>query len=295
MQPLYRGLLYFRALFKHLLNCMENLPQRITETTEFVQQKVNFTPRFGIILGTGLGNLVSDIDIVAELPYQDIPYFPVSTVESHSGKLIFGYLSGKPVVAMQGRFHYYEGYTLQQVTFPVRVMKRLGIEKLFISNAAGGMGKHLDKGDLLIIDDHINLHPDNPLRGKNYDELGPRFPDMSRAYDPDLIKRAMEIARKNHIRCHTGIYASVTGPNLETKAEYAYIYRIGADAVGMSTVPEVIVAVHCGLPVFAISVITDIGYPPERVEVVSVEDVIAVAKVAEPNMTLIIRELIREL
>jgi len=274
---------------------MENLILKLEETTRFIQGTMPFEPEIGIILGTGLGNLAEEIDIRKEIPYQEIPNFPLSTVESHSGKLLFGYLSGKPVVAMQGRFHYYEGYSLQQVTFPVRVMKRLGVQKLFISNAAGGMGKHLEKGDLLIIDDHINLHPDNPLRGKNYDELGPRFPDMSRAYDKDLISWAIEIGRKHHIRCHTGVYASVTGPNLETKAEYAYLYRIGADAVGMSTVPEVIVAAHCGLSVFAVSVITDIGFPPERVEVVSVEDVIAVAKAAEPNMTFLIKKLIERL
>jgi purine-nucleoside phosphorylase len=274
---------------------MENLIQKLEETTLFIKDRISLMPKIGIILGTGLGNLAGEIEVHDELQYKDIPNFPLSTVESHSGRLLFGTLSGKPVVAMQGRFHYYEGYSMQQVTFPVRVMKQLGVENLFISNAAGGMGKHLDKGDLLIIDDHINLHPDNPLRGKNYDELGPRFPDMSRAYDSDLIKKAMEIGRKHHIRCHTGVYASVTGPNLETKAEYAYLYRIGADAVGMSTVPEVIVAVHCGLSVFAISVITDIGYPPERVEVVSVEDVIAVAKAAEPNMTLIMKKLIESL
>lgn len=274
---------------------MENLILKLEETTRFIQGRMPFEPEIGIILGTGLGNLAEEIDIRNEIPYQDIPNFPLSTVESHSGKLLFGYLSGKPVVAMQGRFHYYEGYSLQQVTFPVRVMKRLGVQKLFISNAAGGMGKHLEKGDLLIIDDHINLHPDNPLRGKNYDELGPRFPDMSRAYDKDLISLAIEIGRRHHIRCHTGVYAGVTGPNLETKAEYAYLYRIGADAVGMSTVPEVIVAAHCGLSVFAVSVITDIGFPPERVEVVSVEDVIAVAKAAEPNMTFLIKKLIERL
>lgn len=274
---------------------MENLLEKLQETTLYIQANAPFAPQFGIILGTGLGNLVGEIQKKTELPYETIPNFPLSTVESHSGKLIFGYLSGKPVVAMQGRFHYYEGYTMQQVTFPVRVMKQLGIKTLFISNAAGGMGNHMNKGDLMILNDHINLHPDNPLRGKNYEELGPRFPDMSNVYSPELIEKALAIAQKYTIRCHAGVYASVTGPNLETKAEYAYIHRIGADAVGMSTVPEVIVAAHSNLPVFAISVITDIGYPPERIEFVTVEDVIAVAKAAEPSMTLIIKELIASL
>lgn len=274
---------------------MENLLEKLQETTLHIQANAPFTPQFGIILGTGLGNLVGEIQDKTELPYDTIPNFPLSTVESHSGKLIFGFLSGKPVVAMQGRFHYYEGYTMQQVTFPVRVMKQLGIKTLFISNAAGGMGNHMNKGDLMILNDHINLHPDNPLRGKNYEELGPRFPDMSNVYSHELIEKGLAIAQKHTIRCHAGVYASVTGPNLETKAEYAYIHRIGADAVGMSTVPEVIVAAHSSLPVFAISVITDIGYPPERIEFVTVEDVIAVAKAAEPNMTLIIKELIESL
>ncbi|OWY22140.1 purine-nucleoside phosphorylase [Sphingobacteriales bacterium UPWRP_1] len=274
---------------------MENLLEKIQQTTLHIQARAPFAPQVGIILGTGLGNLVGEIDIITEMPYHTIPHFPLSTVESHSGKLIFGYLSGKPVVAMQGRFHYYEGYSMQQVTFPVRVMKQLGITTLFISNAAGGMGNHMNKGDLMILNDHINLHPDNPLRGKNYEELGPRFPDMSNVYDQALIEKGLEIARKHHIRCHAGIYASVTGPNLETKAEYAYLHHIGANAVGMSTVPEVLVAAHGNLPVFAISVITDIGYPPERIEYVTVEDVIAVAKAAEPKMTIIIKELIGQL
>lgn len=277
------------------MTSIENPIEKIQETTNFIQRNAPFTPEFGIILGTGLGGLANEIDLKYELPYHLIPNFPVSTVESHKGRLIFGYLGNRPVVAMQGRFHYYEGYTMQQITFPIRVMKALGIKKLFISNAAGSTCEHLHKGDLMILADHINLQPDNPLRGKNYDELGPRFPDMSQPYDPELIRRALTISEKYNYRCFTGVYASVPGPNLETIAEYTYLNRIGADAVGMSTVPEVLVAVHANIPTFAISVITDEGFPPERVKMVSLEDVIAIAGEAEPRMTHILKELIAEI
>ncbi len=248
-------------------------------------------PKFGIILGTGLGKLVDEIDIDCTINYQDIPHFPVSTVESHSGKLIFGHLSGKKVVVMQGRFHFYEGYTAQQITFPVRVMKLLGIEKLFISNACGGVNPDHEIGDLMIINDHINLHPDNPLRGPNLDEFGPRFPDMSEPYDHQMINEALEIANEHKIKVHTGVYASVTGPNLETPAEYRYVRILGADVVGMSTIPENLVARHMSIPVFAISVITDLGVDG-RIEKVTLEDVLAAASKAEPFMTTIFRELI---
>ena len=247
-------------------------------------------PQIGIILGTGLGALVNDVQIDCEIPYEQIPHFPVSTVESHKGKLIFGKLSGKQVVIMQGRFHYYEGYTMQQVTFPVRVFKMLGIEKLIISNASGGLNEQYQLGDLMIIDDHISLMPENPLTGKNLDELGDRFPDMSDAYDKTMIAQGLEIGKKLELRVHSGIFAAVPGPNLETPAEYKYIRIIGADAVGMSTVPENLVARHMGIPCFAISVITDLGFG--EIEKISVEKVISVAMKAQPGMTAIIKELI---
>ena len=265
--------------------------QQIEETTKFLQSKVKIRPKYAIILGTGLGSLVKDIDIEETLPYDIIPNFPVSTVESHSGRLVFGKLSGKEVMVMQGRFHYYEGYNLQQITFPVRVMKLFGIEKLFISNAAGGLDPAHQVSDLMIISDHINLLPDNPLRGENLNQFGGRFPDMSDAYDETLIKQAQQITLKNDIKAHTGVYAAVPGPNLETKAEYRYLRIIGADAVGMSTVPENLVARHMGMPCFALSVITDIC-TPGNIKQVQIEDVLAAAAKAEPGMTTLFRELI---
>jgi len=248
-------------------------------------------PEVGIILGTGLGGLGNEIDAVDIFPYEDIPNFPVSTVEGHSGRLILGKLGDKNVVAMQGRFHYYEGYDMKEVTFPVRVMKFLGIKHLFVSNASGGVNPEYEIGDLMILNDHINLFPAHPLRGKNYDELGPRFPDMSKPYDHELIAKAHIIAEKNGIKVQEGCYAGLTGPTLETPAEYRYIYNIGSDAVGMSTVPEVIVARHMGIPCFAISIITDMGVEGQIVEVTA-EDVVAVAAKAEPKMTAIMRDLI---
>jgi purine-nucleoside phosphorylase len=271
---------------------MENIIEKINETVSFIQTKTNFKPQYGIILGTGLGNLVNEIEIEHTLEYADIPNFPVSTVESHKGKLLFGTLGGKKVVAMQGRFHYYEGYSMQQVTFPVRVMKFLGIEILFISNASGGLNPNYRNGHLMILNDHINMQPEHPLRGKNYNELGPRFPDMLHTYDKDLIAKGMAIAKENNIDCHEGVYVSVQGPCLETPAEYKFFHIMGADAVGMSTVPEIIVAKHMELKVFAISVITDMGYPKELIQETSLEDVIKVAKTAEPKMTLILKRLI---
>jgi purine-nucleoside phosphorylase len=267
---------------------------KIKESSDYIKIRYNKKPQFGIILGTGLGALVNEINIEHEIPYEEIPNFPVSTVESHSGKLIFGELGGKTVVVMQGRFHYYEGYSLQEVTFPVRVMKLLGIEKLFISNASGGLNEDQEISDLLILKDHINLLPDNPLRGKNIDELGLRFPDMSEPYDLDLIQRAVSIAEKNNIKVHVGVYAVVQGPNLESPAEYKYINGLGADTVGMSTVPENIVARHMGIPCFAISVITDLGVEG-KIEEVDIERIITAANKAEPNMTLIMKELITSL
>ncbi|WP_374951254.1 purine-nucleoside phosphorylase [Mucilaginibacter sp.] len=266
--------------------------ESIQHTTSYIKSRIgDFEPEMGIILGTGLGGLVNEIEVEKQLMYSNIPDFPMSTLEFHSGKLIFGTLAGKKVVAMQGRLHYYEGYTMQQITLPVRVMKTLGIKTLFVSNASGSLNPAFKKGELMVIDDHINLQPLNPLVGRNDSELGPRFPDMSQPYRRDLIDKALQIASANNITCHKGVYVAVTGPNLETRAEYKYLRIIGGDAVGMSTVPEVIVANHMGLPVFAISVLTDEGFP-EELHPVSVEDILAVAREAEPKMTMILKELI---
>ena len=265
--------------------------EKFKESVAYIQSQTKVNPSVGIILGTGLGGLVKEINIIDEIPYENIPNFPVSTVESHSGKLIFGELGGKHVVAMQGRFHYYEGYNLQQVTFPVRVMKLLGIERLFVSNASGGVNPDFSVGEIMIMNDHINLFPGNPLIGKNIDEMGPRFPDMSDAYDEKMIELAVQIAKENNIRVAVGCYAGMTGPTLETPSEYKYVRIIGADAVGMSTVPEVIVARHMEIPCFAISIITDLGVPG-KIEKVSVQDVINVASKQEPKMTIIMKELI---
>lgn len=268
--------------------------EKIKETSTFLKEKIDFEPELGIILGTGLGNLIKDIDIKFEFPYEEIPNFPVSTVESHKGKLIFGTIGGKKAVVMQGRFHYYEGYNMKEVTFPVRVMKMLGIKTMLVSNVAGSTNADINKGDLVIIDDHIYLQPENPLRGANLDEMGPRFPDLSQPYSERLKSAAMDIAQKMAYIAHRGVYASVQGPNLETRAEYDWLNTIGADLVGMSTVPEVLVGVHCGLEIFAISVITDKGIPSSELEPVTVEEVIAVAMEAEPKMTNVIRELIEK-
>lgn len=269
--------------------------QNLQATTDYIKKKIgDFEPEIGIILGTGLGGLVEDIEILNSLMYSNIPNFPISTLEFHSGKLIFGMLSGKKVVAMQGRLHYYEGYDMKQITFPVRVMKMLGIQKLFVSNASGALNPEYRKGDLMIIHDHINMQSDNPLRGRNTASLGPRFPDMSEPYDRTMIEKGMEIAHKNNIRCHSGVYVSVNGPNLETRAEYRFLRLIGADSVGMSTVPEVIVANHMALPVFAISVLTDEGFP-DTLKVVSLEEILKTAEEAEPKMTKILKDLILEI
>jgi purine-nucleoside phosphorylase len=266
--------------------------ESIQKTTAYIKNRIgDFVPQVGIILGTGLGGLVSEIEVEKQLLYANIPDFPISTLEFHSGKLIFGELSGVNVVAMQGRLHYYEGYNMQQITFPVRVMKMLGIQTLLVSNASGSLNNSFKKGELMVIEDHINLQPQNPLIGRNDDELGPRFPDMSRPYNQQLINKALDIAAANNIVCHKGVYVAVTGPNLETRAEYKYLRIIGGDAVGMSTVPEVIVANHMCLPVFAISVLTDEGFP-EDLKPVSIEEILAIAAEAEPKMTLILKELI---
>lgn len=266
--------------------------ESIQRTTAYIKSRIgDFEPEVGIILGTGLGALVNEIEIEKQLMYSNIPDFPISTLEFHSGKLIFGMLNGVKVAAMQGRLHYYEGYNMQQITFPVRVLKMLGIKTLLVSNASGSLNPDFKKGDLMVIEDHINLQPQNPLTGRNEEELGPRFPDMSEPYKRELIEKALKIAEENHIRCNKGVYVGVSGPNLETKAEYRYLRIIGGDAVGMSTVPEVIVARHMGLPVFAISVLTDEGFG-DFLQPISLEEIIAVAAEAEPKMTLILKELI---
>ncbi|GAA5020837.1 purine nucleoside phosphorylase [Marivirga lumbricoides] len=268
--------------------------EQIKEATIYIQSVVDYKPEVGIILGTGLGALVEDIEIHQKISYKDIPNFPVSTVETHSGFLIFGELSGKKVVAMQGRFHYYEGYSMQQVTMPVRVMKLLGIQYLFISNAAGGLNPSLKLSDVMVINDHINLFPENPLRGANLDEFGSRFPDMYEPYDRKLIEKAMEVAKDAGINLQEGVYAGVPGPNLETPAEYKYLETIGADAVGMSTIPENIVARHMQLPVFAISVITDLC-TPEQLKPVSIPEIIGAAMKAQPKMMRIFKGLLKSL
>lgn len=268
--------------------------EQIKSTAAYIQSKISIQPEIGIILGTGLGGLVEEIKILHTIDYKEIPNFPVSTVEGHSGKLIFGELGGKNVVAMQGRFHFYEGYTLQQVTFPVRVMKLLGIKNLFVSNAAGGVNSNFEIGELMIINDHINMFPSNPLIGKNIPELGPRFPDMSDAYDRTIIEKAKAIAARNNIRVAEGVYLGLSGPTFETPAEYRMVKVLGADAVGMSTVPEVIVARHMKIPCFAMSIITDLGVEGKIVQVTH-QDVQEVAALAEKKMTVIMKELIREL
>jgi purine-nucleoside phosphorylase len=268
------------------------MQQSLQLTTDYIRQRINgFEPEIGIVLGTGLGGLVDEIEVQHRLMYSNIPDFPISTLEFHSGQLIFGILSGKRVVAMQGRLHYYEGYDMKRITFPIRVMKMLGISSLIISNASGALNPDFRKGDLMIIEDHINLQTDNPLRGANHEGLGPRFPDMSEPYNKKMIEAGMEIARKNNITCHKGVYVAVNGPNLETRAEYRFLRTIGADAVGMSTVPEVIVANHMSLPVFAISVLTDEGFP-DTLQKVSLESILKAAMEAEPKMTEILKELL---
>lgn len=263
--------------------------EKIKKTADFLKERMHTQPETAIILGTGLGSLANEITEKYEIKYEDIPNFPVSTVEGHSGKLIFGKLGNKDIMAMQGRFHYYEGYSMQEVTFPVRVMKELGIKTLFVSNASGGTNPAFEIGDLMIITDHINYFPEHPLRGKNL--YGDRFPDMSEAYSKELIQKAIQIAKEKGIKVQQGVYVGTQGPTFETPAEYKLFRIFGADAVGMSTVPEVIVANHCKIKVFGISVITDLGVEGKIVEV-SHEEVQIAADAAQPKMTTIMRELI---
>ena len=274
-----------------MINAIE-LINKIQETSEFIKKRVNNKlPKTAIILGTGLGAVVDHINIEVEIPYGEIPNFPVSTVQGHKGRLIFGTLGNKYIMAMQGRFHYYEGYSMQQVTFPVRVMKAIGIKTVFVSNASGGMNPDFKVGDLMIITDHINVFPEHPLHGKNIDELGPRFPAMVDAYSPRLIQMARDIAKEKGIRLMEGVYVGTQGPTFETPAEYRYFWRIGGDAVGMSTVPEVIVARHGDMEVFGISIITDLGVEG-AVEKASHEEVQKAAAAAQPIMAMLVREMI---
>jgi len=273
---------------------MINLIEKTKETIAVIRKNTEHNYSVGIILGTGLGGLVSEINIDFEIDYSDLPHFVHSTVESHKGKLIFGTLNGKNVVVMQGRFHFYEGYTMQEITYPVRVMKGLGVETLLVSNACGGLNPLYKRGDLMIMHDQINLLGDNPLIGKNEDEFGPRFPDMSEPYNYELIDFAEDIALENKIKLHKGTYVAVPGPNLETKAEYRFLRTIGADVVGMSTVPENIVANHMGMKVFGMSIITDECFP-DSLKPIVIEEILEAAKVAEPKMTIIIKELIGQL
>lgn len=266
----------------------------LQETTDFLESRGFESPEIGIILGTGLGKLVDELEIIAEVSYNHIPGFPTATVEFHRGKLIFGKLDKKKVIVMQGRFHIYEGYSLWDVTFPVRVMKRLGIKKLLISNAAGSVNPDIKKGEIMVLDDHINLQGGSPLAFRGVEHLGTRFTDMSAPYDQQSIRILEEIAKENDFPLHKGVYAAVVGPQLETRAEYRYLRIIGADAVGMSTVPEVIVANHLDIPIAAVSVITDEGNP-DNLQPVDIEDIIRTAAIAEPQMIKLFRELIKRI
>ena len=268
---------------------MQGLVEKIEETTAAIREVWRNRPRVGIILGTGLGGLAREIQAEATIPYEKLPHFPRSTAISHAGQLVCGNLDGVCVAAMEGRLHAYEGYSHSQITFPVRVMKALGAEVLVVSNAGGGMNPNYRCGDLVVIDDHINLMGDNPLIGVNDDRLGPRFPDMYRPYDAELVDAALNIARKENIVAHRGVYVAVTGPNLETRAEYRFLRLIGADVVGMSTVPEVICAVHAGMRVLGVSIVTDMCLP-DALEPADISKIIATANGAEPKLSTIVRK-----
>jgi purine-nucleoside phosphorylase len=272
----------------------KSLKETTDEAAQFIRAKTKVLPQIGIILGTGLGSLAETINVDAKIPYEEIPHFPVSTVESHTGRLISGELGGKSVIAMQGRFHYYEGYDLKQVTFPVRVMKTLGANTLVVSNACGGLNPSFKSGDIMVISDHINLQGSNPLFGPNDESLGPRFPDMCRCYDPELIALAENVALNLGLKLQKGVYVSVGGPNLETAAEYRFLRLIGADVVGMSTVPEVIVARHQGMKVLGFSLVTDMGLP-DALEPMNMEKILATAAKSEPRLKSIMTRVIDEM
>ena len=285
-------LLIFAALQN--FETMGELLNKINETVAYIRSQYQQETTVGVVLGSGLGQFTDELVVEKEISYNDIPHFPVSTVEGHKGKLVFGTLGDKKVVVMAGRFHYYEGYSIQEVVYPIRVMKFLGVQQLVISNAAGGVNTSFKVGDLMIINDHISQLTVNPLIGKNESEFGPRFPDMSEPYKKEFINKAKAIAAKMNIEVKEGVYCGVTGPTFETRSEYKMIQVLGGDAVGMSTVPEVIVAIHMGIPVFAMSVITDIGIREEE-NIITHEEVLEAAKAAEPKMTAIVKQLILEL
>jgi purine-nucleoside phosphorylase len=266
---------------------------QVQETVSFIKEKTNFTPEYGVILGSGLGSFTDDIQIEFTLPYAEIPNFPVSTVQGHKGALVFGTIGTKKVVAMQGRFHFYEGYSMKEVTFPVRVMKYLGVEKLIVSNASGGVNSSYNVGDIVLIKDHVNMMPEHPLRGKNDERFGPRFVNMSEPYSKKMIAKAKELAQKLNIEVKDGVYLGLQGPTFETLAEYKMVKNIGADCVGMSTVPEVIVARHMEMETFGLSVITDMG-DEDSIETISHDEVLEAAKSAEPKVRILIKELILE-
>lgn len=276
------------------LDSVEQFREKRAEALDFIQSETDMRPNYLLILGTGLGQLADEMIVENEIPYDQIPHFPVSTVESHAGKLLFGTLGDKEVVAMQGRFHYYEGYTMQQIVFPIRVLKENGADTLFVSNACGGMNPQYRRGDIMLISDHINLLGDNPLIGPNDDELGPRFPDMSDPYTERMREIAQNVALEEKIIMHQGVYVAVSGPMLETKAEYRFLRLLGADVVGMSTIPEVISAVHMGMDVLGISVITDECFP-DALEPVNIEDILEAAAMAEPKMTKVIIRVLEKL
>ncbi len=273
---------------------MQDLKTQIDEAGSFLKEKTKVTPEIGIILGTGLGALAEEIEQEAVISYDQIPHFPLSTVESHAGRLIFGKIGSKSVMAMQGRFHYYEGYSMQQISFPVRVMKHMGANTLLVSNACGGMNPLYTPGDIMIIEDHINLFGDNPLIGVNDDSFGPRFPDMSEPYTKELIELAEQIALDEKIKIQKGVYVAVSGPCLETRAEYRFLRAIGADVVGMSTIPEVIVAVHSSMRVLGLSVVTDACFP-DALEPVDIQKILKVAAEAEPKLTLMMKRVIERM
>ena len=268
-------------------NTLQQARIQRAEAVAFIKERLTIDPEYLLILGTGLGQLAEEMTVELELPYEEIPHFPVSTVESHAGKLLIGYLGGKSVMAMQGRFHYYEGYSMKQIAFPVRIAKMLGIQTLLVSNACGGLNPNFERGDIMLINDHINFLGDNPLIGPNDPDLGPRFPDMSQPYTERLLATAEQVALDAGIKMHQGVYLAVSGPMMETKAEYRYMRQLGADVVGMSTVPEVIAAVHMSMEVLGISVITDECFP-DALEPVSLDDVLEAAAMAEPQLTRVV-------
>ncbi len=265
---------------------------QIQAAAAFIRARTDFTPRTGIILGTGLGNLTDDVQVATEIPFADIPHFARSTVESHRGKLVFGHIGAHPVAVMAGRLHYYEGWTMQQVTFPVRVLKALGIERLIVTNASGGVNPHLQAGDIVVVKDHLNLLPENPLRGPNDERLGPRFPDLLHTYDLEMRQLALVVAREKGIRTIEGVYSALQGPNLETPAEYAMLRALGSDCTGMSSVPEVLVAKHAGLKIMMLSLVANVSFPPSAIRETTLEDVIRVGQGAEPKLRTLVREVL---